>query len=124
MAKFMEIKSINPRLQQSEKARELKMLSSTLKRYRRERKMLSPHRIPPSPNTNTRKEKTSNHTEHNLKMTLNDLKMTSNDLKRASNEKDRPVFEKVKTKNNLGGNFSNENRSQGRYFIEQDFSSQ
>ena len=35
MAKFMEIKSVNPKLKQSEIARELKISSSTLQRYRR-----------------------------------------------------------------------------------------
>ena len=36
MAKFMEVKSINPKLKQSEIARELKMSSSTLQRCRKE----------------------------------------------------------------------------------------
>ena len=42
MAKFMEIKSTNPKLKQSEIAKELKESSSTIQRYRREIKMLSP----------------------------------------------------------------------------------
>ena len=41
MAKFMEIRSINPKLEQSNLARELKKISSTLQRYEREIKMLS-----------------------------------------------------------------------------------
>ena len=37
IAKLMEIKSISPKLKQSEKARELKKSFSTLQRYRREK---------------------------------------------------------------------------------------
>ena len=37
MAKFMEIKSTNPKLKQSEKAREQKISSSKLQRYRGEK---------------------------------------------------------------------------------------
>ena len=70
----MEIKSNNLRLKQSEKARELKISSFTLQRYRREIKMLSPYEIPPSSITNTGKQKTSNHTKHELKKTSNDPK--------------------------------------------------
>ena len=88
MAKFIEIKSINPKLKQSEIDREPKVSSSTLQRYRIEKNMLSPNRIAPS-NTNTREQKTSKHTEDDLKrtqMTSDDLKMASNDLKMTSNE--------------------------------------
>ena len=95
MAKFKEIKSINPKLKQSEIARELKISTSTLQRCRKEINMPSPYRIPPG-NTNTRKQKTSNHTEHDLKMTSLDLKMTSKDLKMTSNENHKPVPKKVK----------------------------
>ena len=45
-AKFLRINSINSNLKISEIARELKTSSSTLQRYRREVKMLSPYRIP------------------------------------------------------------------------------
>ena len=48
--------------------------------------MLSPYRLPPSSNTLTRKQKTSNHSERDLKMTSNYPKMTSNDLKLTINE--------------------------------------
>ena len=77
MAKFMEIKSSNPKLEQSEIAKELAISTSTLHRYRTEINMHSPYRKVQSSNTNTRKQKISNLTE----MTSNDLKMTSNDLK-------------------------------------------
>ena len=78
----MEIKSINQKLKQSELARELKISASTLQRYKREINMFSPYRRPPALNTHTRKQKTSNHTEHDLQLTSSDLKMTSNDLKK------------------------------------------
>ena len=72
MAKFMEFKTNNPRLTQSEKARELEISSSTVQRYTREINMLSPHRIPPTSNINTRKQKTSDHSKHDLKKTSNE----------------------------------------------------
>ena len=84
MANFMEMKSINPKLKQSEIVRVLKISSSTLQWYRREINMLSPYRTPSSSNNHTRKQKNSDHTEHDLKMTANDSKMTSNNLKMTS----------------------------------------
>ena len=63
----MEIKSINPKLKQAEIARELKLPSSASQLYRRGINMFSPYRLPPSSNTHTRKQKTSNHSEHELK---------------------------------------------------------
>ena len=86
MANFMEIISINPKLKQSQIAKESAISTSTLQRYRREINMHSPYRILQSSNTRTRKQKTSNHTKHHLKMTSNDLKMTSNDLKMTSKD--------------------------------------
>ena len=96
MAKFKETKSINPKLNQSDFAEELAISISTLQRYRKERNMFSPYRIPPSSSkTNTRKQKTSNHTEHDLKATSNDFRMTSNDLKMTSKKENG---KKVKSK--------------------------
>ena len=87
MAKFMEIKSINPKLKQSERAEDLKTSPSTLQRNRREINMFSHYRIPPSTNSNhTRKQKNSNTNHDDVKMTSNDLKTTSNDLKTTSDE--------------------------------------
>ena len=60
MAKFMEIKSSNPKLKQSEFAKLLELSSSTTQRCRREVYMLSPYRIPPSSKNHTRKHKTPN----------------------------------------------------------------
>ena len=78
MTKFMEIKSINPKLKQSEIARGLKISSSTLQRNRREMNMLSPYRIPSSSSTSHKREsKTSNTNFDDVKITSNDLKMTS-----------------------------------------------
>ena len=48
MAKFIEIKPINPKLEQSEIARELKISSFTLQRYKGKTNMLSPYRMQPS----------------------------------------------------------------------------
>ena len=63
MANFMMNMSNNPKMKQSEIARELKLSSSTIQRYRREINMLSRYRIPPSSNAHTRKQRTSNHSE-------------------------------------------------------------
>ena len=115
MAKFMEIKSINPKLKQSETAKELAIYTSTLQRYRREIVIPSPYRNIQSSNTQTRKQMTSNHTELDLKMTSNDLKMTTNDLKTTSNE---PVKHKrIKFK---AGDPS-DNQSYGRDLFKQAF---
>ena len=73
MAKFMEIKSINSKLKQSEIAKELAKSTSTFQRYRREKNMHSAYRIVQSSNTITRKQETSNNTE----ITSIDTKMTS-----------------------------------------------
>ena len=75
LAKFLEFKSINPKLKQSEKTKELAISTSTLQRYRREKNMHSPHRILQSSNTHRRKQEASNHTKHDLKMTPNDFKI-------------------------------------------------
>ena len=119
LAKFIEIKSISSKLNESEIAKDLAKSTSTLQRYRREVNMLSINRRPLSSNTNTRKQKTSNHSEHDLKMTPNDLKMTSNDLKETSKES-----VKSNTKNKLkGGDPNNDKTTQGSILIEQAFSS-
>ena len=56
MARFKEIKSVNPTLRQDQIAKELSSSSSTSKRYRSDLKMLSPYRI--SSNTHNRIQKT------------------------------------------------------------------
>ena len=116
MAKFKEIKSINPKLKQPERAKELAISTSTLQRYRRGIILHSPYRIIQSSKTNTRKQKTSNHTEHDLKMTSNDLKMTSNDLKKTSN---KPV--KIKRTKLKGGNPNINNATHRNILIEPAF---
>ena len=99
-AKFMEFVSINPKILKSKIAKELAISTSTLQRYRRKINMFSPYRIPPSStNTNTRKQKTSNHTESDLKATTNDFKVTSNYLKMSSEDKNENG-NKVNSKNN------------------------
>ena len=94
MAEFMEIRSNNPKLKQSEDAKLLELLSSTIQRHRREINMLSPYRIQPSSKTNqTRKQRAPKTKIDDLRMTSNDLKMTSNGIKTTSNE---PVEDKKK----------------------------
>ena len=76
-AKFIKVKSIIPKIEQTEIAKELAIYTSTLQRYRRERReinMHSPYRRLQSSKTYTRKQKTSNLTEHDLKWPQNDLK--------------------------------------------------
>ena len=124
MVKFQEIKSINPKLKQSEISKKLAISTSTLQRYKREINMLSPYRIILSSNTKARKQKTSNHTQRNLKMTSNDHKMTSNDFKMTSKDIKRTSIDTNKnTRNKIkGGNPSNIHIS-GKDLIEQAFSS-
>ena len=74
-ARFREIKSINPKLKQSELAKVLSCSTSTLQRYRYVIYMLSTYRIPP--NSHKRRQKISNR-EHDLERP----RMTSEDLKR------------------------------------------
>ena len=75
MARFMEIKSLNSRLRPDQTAKDLGCSISTLQRYRQDRSMLPPYRIPP--NTHKRKQKISNH-----ELDFGRPQMTSNDLKR------------------------------------------
>ena len=79
MTNFMEIKSNNPRLKQFEIGKLLEISASTVQHYRREIKMLSPYRIPPSSNTKKKKQKTPNKNLDDVKVTPNDLKTTSNE---------------------------------------------
>ena len=60
-AKFMEIKSINPKLKKSGIANEMKISTSTIQRNRREKNRLSPYRISASSNTSHTKTKVSKH---------------------------------------------------------------
>ena len=50
MARFMEIKSVNPRLRQDQSAKELGCSGSTLQRYSQDINMFSLYRVPPSTN--------------------------------------------------------------------------
>ena len=59
MARFMGIKSMNPKLRQDQIAKEIGFSSSTLQRYRNDKNMPSPYRIPQN-NTNKRRQKSSN----------------------------------------------------------------
>ena len=81
---------------QFEKAKELKLSSSTIQRYRGEINMPSTYRIQTS--SNTIKERTPNINLDDVKMTSNDLKMTSNDLKMTSKEFSHQTFKPTKNK--------------------------
>ena len=98
IAKFMKIKPINPKLKQSELGKELAISTSTLQRHRREINLVSPYRIPTPSTNHTRKQETSNLTEHDLKMTSNDLKMTSKYHKVTSKGDDKTVSKKLGSK--------------------------
>ena len=54
MARFREIKSLNPKLKQSEIAKELGCSTSTLQRYRQDLNMISPDRNPSNTKENKR----------------------------------------------------------------------
>ena len=117
MAKFLELKSKNPRIKQSEIAKLLELSSSTIQRYRKKINMFSPYRILPSSKTNhTRKQKTTNMNHDDVNVTPKNLKMTSNDLKETSNE---PVRNKKKK---LKGGVSSNVHISGKDSIEQAFS--
>ena len=73
-ARFMDIKSLNPRLRKYQLAKELRCSSSTSQRYRNDVNMLSPYKFPP--NSHKRRQMISNR-ENDLKKS----QMTSNDLK-------------------------------------------
>ena len=68
----MVIESVNPRLEQNQIAKELGYSSSTSKRYRNNKSMLSSYRI--SPKSRKRRQKTSNEDLNTPKMTSDDLK--------------------------------------------------
>ena len=113
MATFMEISSINPKLKQSEKTKDLGCSSSTLQWHRHNMNMFSPYRTSQSNTTHKTKQKSSNDSDHDLKTISNDLEMIS--------KKDKPVSEKIKTKNNFKGVDPNDNYNQRKNIIEQAF---
>ena len=89
MARFMEIKSVNPKLKQNQIAKELGCSSSILRRYRNDINMLSPYRIPPNI-TNKRRQKISN-------TNLDDNSDCEHDLKRPqlTSKESSPIIELV-----------------------------
>ena len=82
MARFTEIKSVNPKLKQNQMAKELGCPSSTLQRYRNDIKMLSLYRIPPDSqkgrqeisNTNLDDNSNSEHDAESRQVTSKHLK--------------------------------------------------
>ena len=100
MARFLEIKAINPKLKQSEVAKELVFSSSFFKRSRNDKNMLPFYRTPS--NTNKRKRKVSK-TEQEHKRS----QMSSNDPLVKSVTEAVEAIKSVKTENKLkdGGEF-------------------
>ena len=83
MARFMEIKSVNPNIRQDQLAKKLGCSSSSLQRHRNDKNKLSPYRISPN-NTHKRRQKISNTTLDdfsNLEFDLKKPQMTSKSLK-------------------------------------------
>ena len=83
MADFMRLKYENPKMKQSEIANQLSLSSSTIKRYRKDKNMLSPYRIQ-SNNINKRIKKAKNTISDNDSQPNHDDKrpqMTSKQLK-------------------------------------------
>ena len=77
MLKFTDIKSINPKLKQSEIAKEFRITPATFQQDRRQTDTLPPFRILHLSNINhTRKQKTLNTNIEEVKMTSNEIKMT------------------------------------------------
>ena len=101
MARFMEIKSMNPRLSQNEKiTKELGNSNSSVHRYRLDIIMLSPYRLPA--NSHKREPKTSI-----WELDLERPQMNSNGFKRlqlTSDESSLETVELKKIKLNVGGN--------------------
>ena len=100
MARFMEIKSMNPKLTQKEIVKELGYSTFSSQRYRHDIKMLSLCRTPI--NSHKRRQKSSNR-ENDLERP----QMTSNDLKspQLTSKDSSPIIETVKPKKNklMGG---------------------
>ena len=81
MNDFMYVKYQNPKMKQSEIAKELNLSSSTVQRYRKDINMLSPYRI--NPNNAKKQSKKAKINESTILMTSKDLKrlqMTSRQL--------------------------------------------
>ena len=117
MADFLGVKYENLKLKQSEIANQLGLSSGTLQRYRNDINMHSPYRI--HPNKTNKRRKTAKYTNFdNNSYHEQDLKMTSKDLRTTSNEP-------VKNKRNIlkGGDPNIDNTTQGRFLLEQAFSS-
>ena len=83
MARFMENKSTNPKLKQSEIAKELSRLTSILQRYRNDVKKFSPYRIPPNNTYRTRQKISNTNLDEDSQRNRNVKRpqMTSIDLK-------------------------------------------
>ena len=96
IARFMENKSINPKVGRDQRTKELGCPCSTLQRYRQDINMLSAYRIPP--NSKNRKQKISYRKQDTERpqMTSNDLKRHQLTSKKFSPETFKPKKNKLK----------------------------
>ena len=88
MARFMEIKAMNPKITQNENAKGLGYSSATVKRYRNDVDLPSPYKL--QSNTNKRKQKFSNdisNNEHEPNVNSNEPKRAQKDLIIAKTDK-------------------------------------
>ena len=105
MARFMEVKAMNPKITQNESAKQLRYSSATVKRYRIDINMPSLYRI--QSNTNKRKQKFSNVVSNSERET----KVSSDEPKRYQKE---PIITETNTKSNK----RNKNNPKGGAIIE------
>ena len=101
MARLTETKTINPKINYSEIAKELGCSSSTLQRCKQDIKMLSPHRFWSKTNKRTHKISNNELDLERPQMTLNDLKRSQLTSKKVKNENVKRL--KAKSKNILKG---------------------
>ena len=109
MNDFMNIRYLNPKLKQSEKASQLDMSPSTIQRHKNDINKLSPYRINPN-NVKKRPKKVKIDDNGDLKRP----QKTSNDLKTNSNDNNK----KTKTKNNLKRGFVQENIEINEHYLD------
>ena len=101
MVRLMKSKSVSPKLEQNQKAKELSYSSSTLQRYRNDINTLSPYRIPPNI-TNKRRQNCSNSNlddNSNREHDVQRHEMTSNDLGKPETNRE-PTVEHTSNRRN------------------------
>ena len=110
MADFMRVKYENPKMKQSERANQLGLSFSTLRRYRNDINMLSPYRINPN-KTNKRTKKAKNTIFDNNSHHEQDLKRPQSTSIENGKE--------VKTKSNLKAGSMQENIEINEHYLDE-----